>query len=239
MKNIAVIFAGGQGRRMHEYSRPKQFLEYRGKSVIAYTLDIFQQHHEIDGIVVACLENWISYLERQVRRFGLSKVVEIVPGGKTGQESIYLGLESAARHFPMDSVALIHDGVRPLVRESTITENIKVAHEKGGCVTCVPATETFVVIDGAGNMIVPSRDNSLVARAPQSFLLGEVLEIHRKARSEGRNDFIDTCTMMNYYGKKFCTVIGSMENIKITTPSDYFMFRAIMESREERTIFGL
>ena len=148
--NIAVIFAGGQGRRMHEYSRPKQFLELRGKPVIAYTLEIFQHHHDIDAIIVACLDGWIPYLERQITRFHLTKVVEIVPGGTTGQDSIYHGLECAMRHFHEDSIVLIHDGVRPLVNEDTITKNIEVTQKHGACVTCVPATETFLVKDENG-----------------------------------------------------------------------------------------
>ena len=89
--NVAVIFAGGQGGRMQRYSRPKQFLEYRNKPVVVYTIEIFQHIPEIDGIVVACLEDWIPYLRIQVRKFHLDKVVEIVPGGKRGQDSIYNG----------------------------------------------------------------------------------------------------------------------------------------------------
>lgn len=239
MKNIAIIFAGGQGRRMHEYSRPKQFLEYRGKPVIVYTLEVFQNHQDIDGIVIACLENWMSYLERQIKRFHLTKVVDIVPGGETGQMSIYNALERASQHFDQDCIVLIHDGVRPLVQGETITENIEVTRKYGACVTCVPATETFVVVDRDGGVVVPDRDKSLVARAPQTFILKDVLAVHKKAKEAGKNNFIDTCTMMHYYGKSFHTCIGSMENIKITTPSDYFMFRAIQEAREEGVIFGL
>ena len=80
--NVAVIFAGGQGNRLHNYSRPKQFLEYRGKPIVIYTIEIFQHIAEIDGIVVACLEDWIPYLRTQVKKYRLTKVVEIVPGGK-------------------------------------------------------------------------------------------------------------------------------------------------------------
>lgn len=237
--NVAVIFAGGLGARMHEYSRPKQFLEYRGKPVVVYTLEVFEQHSDVDGVVVVCLENWIPYLRRQITKYHLSKVVEIVPGGETGQDSIYNGLECAKRHYPDDTIVLIHDGVRPLVKGKTITDSIRVARDKGSCVVCVPATETFVVKQDDGSMMIPDRSKSLLARAPQCFVLCDVLAIHRMARKEGRHDFIDTCTMMNHYGRKFQTVIGSQENIKITTPSDYFMFRAIEEAKEEGMIFGL
>ena len=236
--NVAVIFAGGQGGRMQRYSRPKQFLEYRNKPVVVYTIEIFQYIPEIDGIVVACLEDWIPYLRIQVRKFHLDKVVEIVPGGKRSQDSIYNGLACAEQHYPDDTMVLIHDGVRPLAMEKSIIECIEVAKEKGNCVVCVPATETVIArSEGALNII--DRDTSLIARAPQCFVLKDVLAAHRQAQAEGRHDFVDTCTMMRHYGHEFHTILGSMENIKITTPADYFMFRSIIEAREEGAIFGL
>lgn len=237
--NVAVVFAGGQGIRMHEYSRPKQFLEYRGKPIVIYTLDVFEDHPDIDGIIVVCLEDWMPYLWRQIARYHMKKIVDIVSGGETGQDSIYNGLECANRHYPDDTVVLIHDGVRPLVKANTITDCIRVTRDKGNCVVCVPAMETIVIKQEDGDLTVPDRDKSLIARAPQCFVLCDVLALHQMARRDGRHDFIDTCTMMNHYGKKFHTVIGSQENIKITTPADYFMFRAIEEAMEEGIIFGL
>ena len=117
--NIAVIFAGGRGDRLHSHSRPKQFFEFRGKPIVVYTIEVFQHIQEVDAIVVACLEDWIPYLRRQVKKYDLSKVVDIVPGGRKGQDSIYNGLVSAKQHFPEDSVVLIHDGVRPLAMEKS------------------------------------------------------------------------------------------------------------------------
>ena len=237
--NVAVIYAGGQGSRLHNYSRPKQFLEFRGKPIVVYSIEIFQHIQEIDAIVVACLEDWIPYLRTQIEKYNLDKVVEIVPGGRRGQDSIYNGLVCAERHFPNDTMVLIHDGVRPLAMEKTIIECIEVAKEKGNCVVCVPATETVVVKRSDGALDVPDRDTSLIARAPQCFMLKDILEAHRKALAEGIHDFVDSCTMMHHYGHEFHTILGTMENIKITTPADYFMFRAIIEAREEGAVFGL
>jgi len=95
MKNVAVIFAGGTGKRMNTVSRPKQFLELNGKPVIIYTLELFDNHPEIDGIVVVCIKEWIPFLQKQLNKFEITKVVDIVPGGETGQESIYNGLVAA------------------------------------------------------------------------------------------------------------------------------------------------
>lgn len=238
MNNVAVIFAGGSGKRMNTVSRPKQFLELRGKPIIIYTLEIFDTHPDIDGIVVVCIESWIPFLKKQLKKFEITKVVEIVPGGETGQDSIYNGLISANKHFVFDSCVLIHDGVRPLITQQTITDNLKMVKEKGNCITCVPATETFVVKKNDGSLNIPSRADSLIARAPQSFILSDILSAHERAKREGRHDFIDSCTMMSHYGHQMNTIIGPMENIKITTPTDFFIFRAMVEVHENQQIFG-
>ena len=239
MMNIAVIFAGGSGKRMHTKSRPKQFLEYQGKPIIIYTLELFDNHPMIDGIVVACVEEWIPFLEKMLKKFEINKVRKIVPGGTTGQDSIYMGLVAAKECSKgEDDIVLIHDGVRPLITEQTITDNIEKVREEGSCITCIPATETFGVTQEDGGLEIPTRDNSLIARAPQSFYLKDILAAHEKAKAEGRNDFIDSCTMMHHYGYKLGRVIGPMENIKITTPTDYFIFKAMVEVHENQQIFG-
>lgn len=243
--NIAVIFAGGSGLRMHTKSRPKQFLDLNGKPIIIYTLELFDNHPGIDAIVVACIESWIPFLEKQLRKFEINKVVKIVPGGESGQASIYNGLCAAEAYIKRKNVAsedttvLIHDGVRPLITEETITDNINKVAEVGSCITCIPATETLVVKQHDGSLEIPSRADSLIARAPQSFLLSDILTAHRRAIDEKKNDFIDSCTMMSHYGYRLGTIIGPMENIKITTPTDFFVLRAMVKVHEDQQIFGL
>jgi 2-C-methyl-D-erythritol 4-phosphate cytidylyltransferase len=241
--NIAVIFAGGVGVRMHTTSRPKQFLELTGKPIIIYTLELFDVHPEIDAIVVACLESWIPFLEKMLRKFEINKVVSIVPGGESGQASIYKGLCAAEEYATakgcVNPVVLIHDGVRPLIKEETITDCIRKTQEKGNCITCIPATETFIVRQPDDSFEIPTRDNSLIARAPQCFMLQDIISAHRKSKEEGLPDFIDSCSLMSYYGHKIHTIMGPMENIKITTPTDFFLFRAMVQVRENQQIFGI
>lgn len=235
MKNIAVIFAGGSGSRMNTVSRPKQFLELHGKPIIIYTLELFDVHPNIDGIIVVCIEPWIPFLKEQIRKFEINKIKKIVSGGVTGQDSIYNGL-IAAKEISMDekNIVLIHDGIRPLITEQTITDNINMVKQEGSCITCIPATETFIVNQSDGSIEIPTRDKSLIARAPQSFFLNDILEVHKQARAEGRHDFIDSCSMMHHYGYRLGRVIGPMENIKITTPTDYFVFKAMVEMHENQ-----
>lgn len=237
--NFAIIFAGGTGSRMHTKSRPKQFLEYQGKPIIIYTLELFDNHPMIDGIVVACVAEWIPFLEKMLKKFEINKVLQIVPGGETGQDSIYNGLTAAKTFSESEAdIVLIHDGVRPLITEQTITDNINKVREVGSCITCVPATETFIVNQPDGTLEIPTRADSQIARAPQSFYLKDILAIHERSREEGRHDFIDSCSMMHHYGYKLGKVIGPMENIKITTPTDYFVFKAMVEIHENQQIFG-
>ena len=123
--NIAVIFAGGSGKRMHSKDRPKQFLMIHGKPIIVHTIERFQYHEEIDAVIVACLKEWIPYMEEMRYRYRLDKISKIVPGGDTGQLSIYNGVKAAAELYGTDgNIALIHDGVRPLINDQIISENI-------------------------------------------------------------------------------------------------------------------
>ena len=93
--NIAVIFAGGVGKRMHSSDKPKQFLEIYSKPIIIHTLEHFEYHPMIDGIVVVCKDDWIPYLNKLLYRFRIEKVRKVFPGGATGQLSIYEGLKAA------------------------------------------------------------------------------------------------------------------------------------------------
>lgn len=238
--NIAVIFAGGMGKRMNSKALPKQFLQLHGKEIIVYTLEHFENHPEIDGIVVSCVKEWMPFLEKIINKYGIEKVREIVPGGNTGQDSIYNGLKIAKEIVTCKkNIVLIHDGVRPLIDSETITKCLRVVSQKGNAITVAPAIETIIRIDNQ-KMIddVIERSACLMARAPQCFYLDDILEAHRKAISDNKHDFIDSASIMKYYGHILSTVNGPVENIKITTPMDYYTFRALFEARENSQLFG-
>ena len=237
--NVAVIFAGGTGQRMNSRTRPKQFLLLHGKPIIIYTLERFDQHPDVDAIVVVCLETWIEDLNEYIRRFALTKVVSVVRGGGSGQESIRNGVYEASRLYPDDSVVIVHDGVRPLVDERTITDCIRCTRRNGSAVTVIPAIETIVQSEDGIITNIIDRKQCQLARAPQCFLLGELRRAHERAEEEGLGDFIDSASIMAHYGHPLHEVEGSPANIKITTPSDYYIMRAIMDVQEDSQIFGL
>lgn len=241
MKNIAIIFAGGSGARMGS-GLPKQFIEVEGKPIIIHTLDVFEDHPMIDEIYIACKPDYIKTLEKMVKRNMITKVVRIVEGGASGQDSIFNGLSAAFEDNGPDNIVLIHDGVRPILSEDTITNNILSAKEKGSAITCTKFFETPIISEN-GDVVEssPNRENFYTAQAPQTFVLGDVIEAHNEIRKTNPNyeGVIDTCTLMRTLGKTVHIVEGNRGNIKVTTPEDLFMFKAMLEYKETQQALGL
>ena len=237
--NIAIIFAGGTGQRMNTKTKPKQFLELHGKPILIYTLELFEEHEEIDGIIIACVKEWIGYACELVERFHITKVKAIVAGGETGLLSRFEGIKKAAELYDAETVCLMHDGVRPLIDHETITRNIECVKEHRSAVTVAPAVETIAVKDVDNRVgTILDRSRCQMAKAPQSFMLGDLLEAHEKMIASGETDCIDTAFLMQQQGHELFTVEGPAENIKITTPADFYIFRALIDARENSQIFG-
>lgn len=237
--NNVLIFAGGSGTRMNSKARPKQFLQFYGKELIIHTLENFENHPEIDSIVVVCIEGWITYLQHLLNKYEITKVHSVVSGGETGQESIYKGLCEIHTYAPDDSIVLVHDGVRPFVNEQLISNCINCVKEHGSAITVTPAIETIVTTNNSKITSITDRSKCFHAKAPQCFILGDLLEAHNKARDEKKLNMIDSASLMKHYGYELYTVQGDFDNIKITTPADFYTFKALYEVREQQQIFGL
>ena len=197
-------------------------------------------HDEIDGIAVVCIEEWIPYLNKLLEKYGIDKVKAVVFGGVTGQESIFKGLK-AIKTFDKDekSIVLIHDGVRPFINEDVISSCIKTVKEKRSAITVVPATETIITSEDGKISTITDRSKCCLARAPQCFYLDDILDAHHKAIKDGNLNMIDSASLMKFYGHELYTVQGNADNIKITTPTDFYTFKALYEVRENQQIFGL
>lgn len=236
----ALIFAGGTGKRMNTKTLPKQFLELHGKPIIIHTIEHFESHPEIMDIVVVCVDDWLDYCKDLLAKFNIKKVSQVVPGGETGQMSIFNGLEALREKYQgNDDYVLIHDGVRPLIDEETISKNIESVKKYGTAITVKPVIETVVQVDEEDiiNNVI-ERSSCQTAVAPQSFVLSEIYSLHMRAQAEKLFDMTDSATLARYFGLPLHTVMGGSENIKITTPSDFYIFRAIYEARENAQIFG-
>lgn len=235
----ALIFAGGTGRRMNTRSKPKQFLEIHGKPIIIYTLEHFEYHEEIDGMIVVCVKEYIEELKGLLRRFGITKVKKIVPGGNTGHDSIYQGLLAMEEFMAKDDIVLIHDGVRPLINEELISLNIDTVRKYGNAITCEADKESQIrSFDGKVVSEMPPRDQMYTAKAPQSFYYGEIRELYGMAQEDGIKS-IDSAQLCNLYHKALHMVKSTSNNVKITEPADFYICRALYDAQEGQQVFGL
>lgn len=153
------------------------------------------------------------------------------------KKDVYLYGCEEGRH-----VVLIHDGVRPLINEKLITDCIRSVKKYGSAITSVVVKETVLMVkDHNTNEIdyIPNRANTRLARAPQCFWLDEILEAEEKAVAAGEINYVDSCSLMQANGKKMHLVDGPMENIKVTTPDDFYSLRALLDAKENEQIYGM
>ena len=241
MSNIAIIFAGGSGVRMGA-GVPKQFLEINGKPIIIHTLQLFQYHNMIDKIYVSVIKDYVSYMKELVEEYNLSKVVCVMPGGETAQDSIYNALKACEAENPGDSIVLLHDGVRPFVSYDVIADNTNGVKENGNAIRRTACYET-ILLSKDEKMVdsVPYRKETFAAQAPQSFYLKDIIAAHDvvRARPERYENMVDACTILKSQGIDVHMVPGNRGNIKVTTPEDVYMYRALLQYKENEQAFGL
>jgi 2-C-methyl-D-erythritol 4-phosphate cytidylyltransferase len=202
-------------------------------------LENFQNNPLVDNIIVVCKDNWIDFLEKLLNKYGIDKVKWVVPGGQTGQLSIYYGLFELEKHVEKGSIVLVHDGVRPFINDKLISDCIESVEKFGSAITVVPSIETIVSIEDDEIQTITDRSKCYHAKAPQCFYLGELIEAHRRVLEENITDMIDSATLMSYCGHSLHAVPGNYDNIKITTPTDFYTARALYEVRENQQIYGL
>lgn len=240
--NIAIIFAGGVGKRMGNNGIPKQFLRVDGVPIIVHTLRIFQNHDDIDKIYISMVESHIPRMQRLIRIHELNKVCGIVPGGETGQDSIYNALKAAEAENAGDSVVLIHDGVRPILTDQVIRNNIEGVKAYGSAITSIPCTETIVVSrDGCTPDSIPYRKELYKAQAPQSFVLRDIIEAHDILRNTPQryDDLVDSCSIYFKLNKPIHFVKGNFGNLKVTTPNDVYVIEGLLKYRDAVQAFGV
>ncbi len=236
----AIILSGGTGQRMRTKGLPKQFLTIYGKPIICYTVAIFDRCPEVDQIIVPSHKDWIEHTEKIFRKEDFTKPIKVVEGGSDRSGSVMNGLR--AIEDPKDGdVVLIHDGVRPLIEEKTIIENIRVAREKGNAMTVRRNIETVVYTEGDSAKIddFKNRDFTYTLTAPQTFRVKEVIDIYEKAIAEGRKIPLDTSLLYAELGKEIFLVTEEGKNIKITTPEDYYYLKSYLEFNENQNVFGV
>ena len=230
--NIALIIAGGRGMRMGQ-EIPKQFLTVNDKPVIAYTMEAFQKHPDIDAIAVVCVEGWDSILNAYARQYGITKLKHIIPGGENGQGSIRNGVFELEKHYSANDLVLIHDAIRPMVSQSIISGCIATAREHGSAIVTIPCQEAMLETDDqvSTHSSYP-REKLKRTQTPQGFPIGVIAQAHRRALEKGITNSVASCTMMVELGETIYFCAGSEKNIKLTTPDDMEIFKALLSLRD-------
>lgn len=229
--NVAVIIAGGSGQRMGQ-SIPKQFINVYDKPILIYTLEAFQKHPNIDAIELVCIEGWQDIVWAYAKQFGITKLKWIIEGGNTGQESIRNGVYALEDKCSEDDIIIIHDGIRPLVDETVLSDVIIKCKQYGNAVTSLPYNEQIFVIDDekSTTKYIP-RETLRRVSTPQAYKYGKLDWAYHKAFEEeiGIYGSSYTNTMMVELGERLYFAAGSDKNIKLTTKDDLELFKAYLK----------
>lgn len=221
--NIAIVLAAGSGSRMKS-DIPKQFIKIKDREVIYYSLNTFQKNEHIDKIVLVTKEDDIEYCKKEIiDRYGFSKVVAVIAGGKERYDSVYNGLMCAKEHNA--SIVMIHDGARPFVNDQMIIESICDTAKYGACTVGVPVKDTIKMVelkdDGVFGKNTPDRKYLYQIQTPQTFNLELLLNAYNGLKKDNNYNITDDSMIVELYTDVSVKIVeGAYENIKITTPED-------------------
>lgn len=232
--NVAVIIAGGSGHRMGQ-DIPKQFINVYDKPVLIYTLEGFQKHPQIDAIEVVCIDGWHAVVRAYAKQFNITKLKWIVSGGASGQESIRNGVFHLEGKASDDDIIVIHDGIRPLVDASVLTDVLLKAKEFGNAVTSMPYNEQIFIVDKddetTTTRYIP-RETLRRVSTPQAYRFDILDKRYHEAfeKKIGIYGSSYTNTMMVELGETLHFASGSDKNIKLTTKDDLELFKAYLKA---------
>lgn len=207
---------------------PKQFHRLAGKKVYLHTLEVFLESNLFEEIVLVCPNSWMGQVKAELADYAFAKIT-IIEGGQTRQESSLKGLQNCGQET---QIVVVHDGVRPFVTETILKENVAKAIQYKAVDTCILSADTLVhTIDKKEIDAIPNRSEYLRGQTPQSFDYPLILQAHLKAKEEGICDISDDCSLILKTGHPVHIVMGSEENIKITSELDLLLAEQILRLR--------
>lgn len=240
-RSVALILAGGVGSRMN-LSIPKQFVVVDGMTVLQHTMLAFQRHQLVSAIYVVASPQWAETVRQQAKEAGIGKFVSCLKAGENSFQSAKNGIAALKEKEQENTVVLIHDAVRPLVSQDIISRNIAVCLSRGNAITTLPSQESYMVIDsGAGACDKETtsseyilREKLLRAQTPHTFLLGELVTMMTEAEERGITYSQSIFTLANELGHVPLHIAeGEMMNFKLTLPSDFTIFQAILHETRD------
>lgn len=223
--NYVIIIAGGVGSRLGA-KVPKQFVEVLGKPVIAYTMEHFQNHPDIDAIELVCVDGFQDHLQGIADKYGITKVLKIVKGGSEYERSIMNGVAGLEGIAKPDDLVIIHWAASPFLSEEIITDNIRVCKEKGNAITASYSYLLYGTNDGDCAKKSINRETFMTLAAPQSFKYSVITDIYRQVEEKHMFDYVEAHTpaFMAELGIPIYFSKGSHTNIKITEKEDVDLF---------------
>ena len=228
MKSVCIIVAAGTGSRMNS-DRPKQFLEMEGHPLLYYTVKAWQESF-ISEIILVTSGGYLDFVKKDiVEKYGFDKVTKVITGGETRFDSVYRGLLACE---DADYV-YIHDGARPCVDAGVIERAREGAEEYGACVSAVPVKDTIKVVDKEGFAIdTPERSSLWAMQTPQAFKYDIVRKAYEALADKDRTGITDDAMVVEKSGAvKVKMVMGSYDNVKVTTPEDLRVVENIIKKR--------
>ena len=220
--NFALVVAAGSGSRMKLEGLPKQFLKVNDVPVLVYSLKTFASHKDISGIVIVANPAYIPLVVQFVEEYHIEKVLAVVSGGETRQESVFHGLETFKEfRIKDDDIVLIHDAARPLVNENIITSNIKECQKHEAVTTALSVNDTIAVTNENKEIIdVPNRETLFAIQTPQTFKYSLILKAHENYNAHPFKYVTDDTSLVKKLNHPVYIVEGNKENLKITTQED-------------------
>lgn len=225
MKIIVLIPAAGTGRRMGAAVN-KQYLCLGDRPVLAHTVALFDNAPQVDDIYIISPPDEIDYCHTAiVEQYGFTKVRAVVPGGAQRQDSVRNGLQACVAQD--DDIVVIHDGARPFFPIAQLPLLIEQAHTTGACLVGIPVQDTIKEVIATQVVSTPERGHLWQAQTPQAFRYGLIHAAHERALTQG---FIttDDAALIEWSGAPVSMMTGSKYNLKITTPDDLPLARAIL-----------
>jgi len=223
MKTYVIIPAGGKGTRSGS-ATPKQYLKFKGKELIIYTLETFQKNKLVNEIIISADPAYFGLLTKLKKKYKLTKLKTIVNGGKKRQDSVYNGLKSI--EGKKDDLIVIHDAARPLLPGNILTNAINTAKTKGNALVCIKAGDTLVKGTNSVKEYI-DRKNVHYVQTPQIFKYPDLKKAIEKAFAE-KFYGTDESMLIKRMGKSINIVEGSLQNFKITTKSDFDVLKRLL-----------
>ncbi|MDH0341904.1 bifunctional cytidylyltransferase/SDR family oxidoreductase [Chromobacterium haemolyticum] len=232
MKNIGIILSGGNGSRFGG-PVPKQFAKLAGRCVIEYTIDAFENTHDIDEIIVVSKADYVEFVWSLVNKNHWEKVVKVIAGGEDRFTSTYSAIQSLM-NYPGKTKVLFHDSVRPLVNEQIIRECINKLDVFSAVDVVIPSSDTLIQVGDDGCIKdIPPRDLMRRGQTPQGFLLETIREAYKLAIEKDRRNFTCDCGVVRAMLPhiKIATTDGTDSNQKVTHTMDLFTIEKMLQAR--------